>query len=74
MNIIKVVGASGDTPLQYNPEVAEDMALAVKKFDELKSKGYTLFNVNPETHETEIVDQLFKEHVEVVAIPQISGG
>lgn len=74
MNTIKVIGASGDTPMQYDPEVAEMMALAVQKFDELKSNGYTLFNVNPETHETEMIDQLFKEHVEVIAIPQISGG
>jgi hypothetical protein len=72
MNTIRIANKQGDTPYTYDPET--QLEEAREQFDELKKQGYMLFGVDPETHETTQLDQLFKEHVQIVAIPQISGG
>jgi hypothetical protein len=72
MNTIRILNKSGDSPYQYDPETELDVAR--EKFHQLQSNGFTLFGVDPETKETVQIDQLFKENVQVVAVPQISGG
>jgi len=72
MNTIKILGSSGDKTFAYNPETQMEEATA--RFEQLKNSGYTLFGVDPETKDTTLVDTLFKEQVQVVAVPRISGG
>ena len=72
MNTIRILCSNGDNTYQYNPET--QMEEATTKFNELKSSGYTMFAVNPETKETELVENLFQNCPQVIAVPQISGG
>lgn len=72
MNTIRILCSKGDNRFEYDPETQMDEA--VTKFNELKSKGHTMFAVDPDTKETTLVEELFKTHVQVVAVPQIAGG
>jgi hypothetical protein len=72
MNTIRILSSNGDNTYQYNPETQLEEATA--KFNELKCKGYTMFAVDLETKETELIENLFKNCPQVIAVPQISGG
>jgi hypothetical protein len=68
------MGKKGDTAFEYDPQVDVEFKEAEQKFDELKKSGHTMFSVDPETKETELVTQLFKTTPQVVAVPRIQGG
>jgi len=73
-HIIRIMGKSGDTAFEYDPQVDVEFKKAEEQFDQLKQSGHTMFSVDPETKETELVTQLFKTTPQVVAVPQIQGG
>ena len=72
MNTIRILCSKGDDTYQYNPET--QLEEATTKFNELKSSGYTMFSVDPDTKETELIESLFKNCPQVIAVPQIAGG
>jgi len=71
---IRVIGRTGDTPFEYDPQVDVEFKQATDKFHELHRNGFSMFAVDPETKETELIHDLFKTTPQVVAVPQISGG
>jgi hypothetical protein len=73
-NTIRVLGTGGDTPFQYDPAIETEFQKAQTKFEELGKAGFTLFSVDPETKDTTLIDKLFQKHVQVIAVPQVSGG
>lgn len=72
MNTIRILCSKGDNTYQYNPETQMEEATA--KFNELKSSGHVMFAVDPETKETELIENLFKNCPQIIAVPQIAGG
>ncbi len=74
MNTIRIMNKKGDDTLKFNPNNPVQVAEAEQKFNELKGQGYSMFSVDPETKETTLVKEFFKDLPQVVAVPQISGG
>ena len=73
MITIRVLSGRGDNAFTYQDTQLEE---AQTKFQELQNEGCTMFAVDPETKETTLVKELFKDCpvTEVIAVPQIAGG
>ncbi len=73
-NIMRVMGSMGDTTIEWDPELHSETMVAELQFNRYKEAGCTIFSVDPETKDTQLVDHFFAQTRQLVVVRPIAGG
>lgn len=74
MSVMNVLDRTGDTRIEWDPRVPEEVSMARKAFDEAKAKKYLTYRLDSHGNQGELIRE-FDPHAErIVATPQTVGG
>jgi len=69
-----VLDQSGDMKINWDPDNADEVAVARKTFDDLKKKGFAAFKITGEDGRGEQVRTFDPQVRRLVMVPQVAGG
>jgi hypothetical protein len=74
LGILRILGPSGDTKLTWNPNDLDEVADVRRRFDEIVTEGYLVFELDPETKEGEQIRTFDPKARELRAFRPLQGG
>ena len=74
MGVLRILGPSGDTRLTWRPGDLDEVADVRRRFDEIISEGYLVFELDAETKEGEQVRSFDPQARELRAFRPLAGG
>jgi hypothetical protein len=74
MSMMQVLDSSGHTSVEWNPENAEEVAVARATFEQMREKGYRAFRVRPSGQQGERLDSFDPAAEQMILVPQLRGG
>ncbi len=74
MSELCIMNETGDTRITWFPDDEGEIKKAKKKFDELKSKGWSFFTVEAITGKGKKVTSFDSSLSQIIAVPPIAGG
>lgn len=74
MSVMNVLDRSGDTRIEWNPAVPEEVSMAKKAFDEAKKKKYLTYRLRADGTQGELIREFDPRAERIVATPQTVGG
>ena len=71
---MRILDATGDTKLIWDPENADEVAAAKAQFDTLTKKGFKAFSVGAKGKQDELVTAFEADAEKLILIPPVKGG
>lgn len=74
MSTMHTLDVTGDTRIEWNPDVAEEVSMARKAFDEAKKKKYLTYKLDARGQKGELLHNFDPSAERIVCAPQTVGG
>lgn len=71
---LRVLDASGDTKTIWDPENADEVAVAKATFDALKAKRYLIYSVGKDGKKNTAMSAFDPDAGKLIAVPPVVGG
>jgi hypothetical protein len=74
MNVMRILGRTGDTEVRWNPDTGEGLQSAREEFEEKIRRGYLAFVEDPNGGASDLV-RIFDPHAgSIILAPRLVGG
>jgi hypothetical protein len=74
MGVLRILGPSGDTRVAWSPAVPDEVEVVRRRFDEIISDGYLVFDLDGESKEGRQVRTFDPASSELRAFRPLAGG
>lgn len=74
MGVLRILGSGGDETVTWDPSVREDVEETRRRFDEIVTQGYLVFELEPRTLEGHQVKTFDPSSGELRAFRPMEGG
>ena len=74
MGVLRILGPSGDTQVTWSPNDVDEVADVRRRFEEIISEGYLVFELDPTTKEGEQIRTFDPDASELRAFRPLAGG
>lgn len=74
MPVLNILDRTGDTRIEWDPAVAEEVSMARKAFEEAQAKKYLTYKLNADGTQGELIRTFDPTAERIVASPQTVGG
>lgn len=74
MSVMNVLDRTGDTRIEWDPAVREEVSIAKKAFEAAKKKGYLTYKLDSHGNQGELIREFDPRAERIVATPQTVGG
>jgi hypothetical protein len=74
MNIMRVLGRTGDTEVKWNPDTGEGLQSARRVFEEKMRRGYLAFVEGPNGEGSNLIRNFDPQAGSIILAPRLVGG
>jgi hypothetical protein len=74
MSEMHVMDREGHTSVEWNPDNAEEVAVARATFEQMREKGYRAFRMRGSGQQGERMDSFDPRAEQMILVPQLRGG
>jgi hypothetical protein len=73
MSKMQVMDETGDTKVEWNPDIKDEVEAARKTFDSLKAKGYQAYAMTPGSKKGDKIDKFDHAAKGIIMVPELKG-